>query len=256
MERLAGKNAIVTGAGHGIGRGIALRLAEEGASVVVAYGHDIEKAEETADLIRGLERKVLVTKCDVTLSSDVAKTVEAAIREFGSIDVLVNNAGIARDTPFIDISEEEWDLMLDTHLKGSYLCSQQVARSMIGAGRGGTIINISSIKGSQPVPLALHYSAAKAGLESLTRGTAYELAPYGIRVNAIEPGATVSGMTHPFLAKPDIKKRMLESIPLHRIGTPEDVGNLVVFLASSESDYITGAIIPVDGGVLTAPTVV
>jgi NAD(P)-dependent dehydrogenase (short-subunit alcohol dehydrogenase family) len=254
--RLAEKTAIITGAGYGIGRGIAIRFANEGADIAVGYGHNREKAEETAELVRSTGRQALVIKCNVRSSVEVGSMVDTTLKTLGKIDIMVNNAGIVRVTPFLDISEEEWDTVVGTDLKGCFLCAQRAAQAMVRRGLGGKIINIGSTQGEHPLPGRTHYAAAKTGLLGMARVMAFELAEHAICVNTIEPGATLSEMTRPFLVDSKAEAKMLEGIPMHRLGTPEDIASLAVFLASSESDYITGAVIVVDGGLLTSPNLV
>jgi NAD(P)-dependent dehydrogenase (short-subunit alcohol dehydrogenase family) len=253
---LKDKIAVITGAGYGIGRGIAQRFAEEGADVVVAYGHNADKARETAKLVQDAGRQALMVQCDVTQSAQVNAMVSRTTAEFGRIDILINNAGIARITPFLEISEQEWDYLIDVDLKGPFLCTQAVAREMAKAGYGGKIINIGSVHGHRSLPGRAHYAAAKSGLEGLTKVMAYELAEHRINVNTIGPGATESAMTEPFLHDPATLRFMLENIPWGSIGKPVDIAHLAVFLASDKADYITGVTIYIDGGLLTSPQMV
>lgn len=254
--RLAGKTAIVTGAGYGIGRGIAVRFGMEGACVAIAFGHDREKARETVRLVERAGASAIAVKCDVRRCDEVQDMVDTTLQAFGRVDILVNNAGVGRMTAFLDIPEEEWDVMLDTDLKGSFLCSQRAARAMVAGGKGGRIIHISSTQCEHPLAGMAHYASAKTGLIGLTRVMALELGPYHICVNTIAPGTTESELTRAYLSDPATRARALASIPIGRIGTPEDVAGLAVFLASSESDYVSGSTIYVDGGLLTSPNLV
>ncbi len=244
--RLSGKTAIVTGGGAGIGKGLALRLAEEGADIVIA---DIDEAvaAETAAKIEALGRQARVVKVNVANKAEVEKMVA----QVGRIDILVNNAGVENITPLLDISEAEWDRIMTVNLKGAFLCSQAVARAMIAAGQGGKIINIGSIAGITPPKKEPHYAASKGGVHVLTKQLALELAAHQINVNAVAPGIIRNGLsTHQSLKEPERAKQIEQAIPWQRAGTPLDIANAVLFLASNESDYITGVVLPVDGGVL------
>lgn len=249
--RLSGKVAVVTGGGAGIGKGIALRLAEEGADIVIA---DVDEttARETAAKIEALGRRALVVRTDVSRKDELEAMVQQA-GQLGRIDILVNNAGIENITPLLDISEAEWDRILTINLKGVFLCCQVVAAAMIADQKGGKIINIGSIAGEMPPRREPHYAASKGGTHILTKQLALELAPYKINVNAVAPGIVRNGLsTHQSLKDPERAKQIEQAIPLARAGTPRDIANAVVFLASDEADYITGVVLPVDGGVLIA----
>jgi NAD(P)-dependent dehydrogenase (short-subunit alcohol dehydrogenase family) len=245
--RLPGKTAIVTGGAAGIGRGIALRLAEEGADVVIA---DIDEriARETAVEIEALGRRALVISTDVSRKGQVDAMVAQA-SEFGRPDILVNNAGIEHITPLFDVSEVEWDRTLMINLKGTFLCSQAVARVMIADSGGGKIVNLGSVAAITPPEREPHYSASKGGVHTLTKQLALELGPHGINVNAVAPGIVRNGLgTRHSLADPELAEKIRQNTPLRRIATPRDVANAVLFLASEEANHITGVILPVDGG--------
>lgn len=242
--RLKDKVAIVTGAGQGIGRGIALALAREGAKVVVSDISD--KASEVVKEIEDLGSEALAVKADVRDSGKTEEMAKAAIDKFGRIDILVNNAGIYPFKPLIEMTEGDWDRVLGVNLKGVFNCTKAVLPKMIEQ-KSGSIINISSIAGSVVgYSNLVHYSASKAGMLGFTRAAALELAQYGIRVNAIAPGAVETPGTKALGEEP--LKQIEQTIPLRRIGQPEDIANLVVFLASDESSYITGQLIIADGG--------
>jgi NAD(P)-dependent dehydrogenase (short-subunit alcohol dehydrogenase family) len=245
--RLLGKTAIVTGAAAGNGRAIALRFAEEGADVVVA---DVAEpgARQTARQIEDLGRQALVTGADVSRAADVQRMVRQSVDAFGHIDILVNNAGIETHAAFLDLAEEDWDRVLDINLKGPYLCAQAVARHMVEREIQGSIVNIASINSEVAFAGQAHYVASKGGVRMLTKAMAVELAPYGIRVNAIGPGVIDTTMSAASLGKPEVREWMMDRIPLKRIGQPRDVANAVLFLASEEASYMTGTIIFVDGG--------
>jgi glucose 1-dehydrogenase len=247
--RLSDKVAIITGGGSGIGKGIALRLAEAGADIVIV---DINEgvAVETATKIEALGRRALVVRADIA-RKDELETMVARAGEFGRIDILVNNAGVENITPFLEISEAEWDRILTINLKGAFLCSQVVAAAMVSDQGGGKIINIGSIAGITPPKGEPHYAASKGGVHILTKQLALELAPYKINVNAVAPGIIRNGLsTHQSLADPKRAEQIEQAIPWGRAGTPNDIANAVLFLASKEAAYITGVVLPVDGGIL------
>ena len=239
--KLKNKVAIVTGSSRGIGKAIALAFAREGANVVVNYVRSEDEAKEVVKGIEALNSTGIAIKADISESKDVENMVNKVIEKFGRIDVLVNNAGIgAHLLKGSDI--EKWDKIMDVNLKGVFLCSQAVAKVMLKQ-KSGNIINISSIAGIEPGLSSLYYSISKAGVIMLTKCLALELAPY-VRVNSIAPGYVKTPMMTRALSEEEIVK----SIPLGRLGTPEDIANVAIFLASSDSDYITGQVIVVDGG--------
>jgi NAD(P)-dependent dehydrogenase (short-subunit alcohol dehydrogenase family) len=243
--KLSGKTAIVTGSRRGIGRVIAETLAKEGASVVV-NDIDLADCQAVVEKIRAEGGRALAFKCDVSVKSEVLAMVERAIAEFGKVDILVNNAMVSSFKPFVRVTEEEWDRTLDVNLKGPFLCSQAAARNMIKNG-GGRIINIASVcSGGEggTSPLLAPYTASKGGMKALSEAMAVELADFGINVNAILPGAIDSGVL------PDsLKVKTLKNTPKGRLGTPRDIADLVVYLASPESDFMTGSALIIDGGV-------
>ena len=234
--------AIVTGSGRGIGRVIALKLAESGAAVVVS---DIGNAESVAEEIRGMKRKSLAVTADVSSSADVTKLVEATISAYGRVDILVNNAGIARDQLVLKMSEEDWDNVLTVNLKSVFLCTRAVLRQMIKQ-RYGRIISMSSIVGIVGNPGQANYASAKAGIIGFTRTIAREVASRGITANAIAPGFIDTIMTQKL--EESQKQELQKRIPAGYIGSPEDVAAAVAFLASEEARYITGQVLSVDGG--------
>src|SRR4030042_1800487 len=249
--RVGGKTAIVTGARRGIGRAIALALAREGANVVVG---DIgrEDCQKVVDEIKGLGRRGLALKCDVSSTDDDEGMVRRTVAEFGRVDILVNNAGIISYKPFLELTEEDWDSTLNVNLKGQFLCAQAVAKEMV-KNKWGRIINIASISSGWCViafPLIAHYTASKGGVVALTEALALELTPKGINVNAICPGAIDTDMTKGVKESGQVEQVLLR-IPKGRLGQPEDIASMVVFLASDDSDYISGAAIVIDGGWLT-----
>jgi NAD(P)-dependent dehydrogenase (short-subunit alcohol dehydrogenase family) len=245
--RLQDQIAIVTGAGRGIGQGIALRLAEEGAHVTIA---DVltEGAEGTGQMVRELGRQALVLNVDVSNRLQVDNMVAETLVAFGKVDILVNNAGVMRQKPLVEITEEEWDWMMSINLKGPFLCAQAVVRYFLGAGVKGKIVNIASIESEIVFPDSAPYAASKGGVAMLTKSMAYDLAPHGINVNAVGPGSTDTGRN---FKDPDRLARFQQMIPMRRVATPREIANAVLFLASEEADYVTGHILYVDGGLLT-----
>ena len=245
--RLEGQVAIVTGAGQGIGRAIALTLAKEGAAVVV-NDINLDSAKKVADEIKSLGSQALPIKADVSKADEVNKLVNETLDNCKKIDILVNNAGWSNLIPAIELTETQWDTIVDINLKGQFLCSQAVAKQMFKQKRG-KIVNIAALSGRVAMPGLVAYGASKAGVLQLTRVLAIEWAEYNINVNAVSPGITLTALVEDaFKEKPDILKSYLERIPLKRAAKPEDIANAVLFLASSDADDITGQEITVDGG--------
>lgn len=244
---LDGKVAIVTGAGKGIGKAIAKALAAARARVVV-NDVDLNGAEQVVKDIASSGGKGKVLAADVRSASEVGEMVKNTIQQMGGIDILVNNAGVVARKPAEELTEEEWDKVIDINLKGTFLCSQTAAKAMIQKGNGGKIINLSSIMGTVALPPRVAYCASKGGIVALTKDLAAEWAKYRITVNAIAPGWTITEMTQSYFSQEEVRRFLLDRIPLNRLGQPEDIANLTVFLASVYSDYITGQTIHVDGG--------
>lgn len=242
---LGGKVAVVTGASRGIGRAVALAMAERGCHVVVNYAGNTSAAEETASRVRGLGVRALVIKADVADQEQVNAMMKQVLQEFGRIDILVNNAGITRDNLLPRLQEQDWDAVLNTNLKGAYHCAKAVLRPMLKA-RWGRIINISSVVALSGNPGQSNYAAAKAGLIGFTKSLAREIGSRNITVNAVAPGYIDTDMTAGLTE--ENKSQMLNNIPLGRLGTPEDVAAAVAFLAGGGAGYITGQVIVVDGG--------
>lgn len=245
MGKLDGKSAIVTGASRGIGKEIALYLAKEGAKVAVNYSGSQEKAEAVVEEIKSFGGEAFAVQANVDQSEDVQKLISTTLETFGTIDILVNNAGITRDNLLMRMKEQEWDDVLNTNLKGVFLCTKAVTRQMMKQ-RQGRIINITSIVGVSGNPGQANYVAAKAGVIGLTKSTALELASRNITVNSVAPGFITTDMTD---ALPEeVKTQMLSQIPLAKFGNPEDIAKAVAFLASDDANYITGQTLHVNGG--------
>jgi len=247
--RLKGKRAIVTGGGSGIGRAIARGFAAEGATVVVA-DLDLDRAQETVESIKTEGHSSFGLQVDTGRKNQVEGMVRAAIGQLGGLDTMVCGAGISPMTEFLEISEEEWDRVLDTNLKGLFLCGQAAARHMKDAG-GGCIINITSQLTEVAQPKSAHYVASKGGAKLLTKGMVLDLARFGIRINALAPGLTNTNMTRLDTAEGwSAHEEFMPHIPMGRPGVPEDMIGAAVYLASDESSYVNGATILVDGGYL------
>jgi len=242
---LSNRVAIVTGSGRGIGRAIALRLAEAGANVVVNDIGDAEPVEAVVREIKAMGRQALPVLADVSSASDVERLVEETMAAYGRIDILVNNAGIARDQLLLRMTEEEWDRVISVDLKSVFLCTRAVLKYMVKQ-RWGRIISIASIAGIVGNPGQANYASAKAGIIGFTRTVAKEVASRGITVNAIAPGAIDTEMTQRL--REEWKEELKKRIPLGRLGSPRDVAEAVAFLASEEAGYITGQVLAVDGG--------
>jgi 3-oxoacyl-[acyl-carrier protein] reductase len=246
MGVLDGKIGLVTGAGRGIGQAIAKELAAAGADLALCDVKE-EWLKETMDLVQAMGRKARAYAVDVSVSDQVSATVDRVVADFGRLDVLVNNAGITRDQLMVRMSDEDWDAVLSVNLKGTFLFTRAVARPMMKQ-RVGNIVNIASIIGLIGNPGQCNYAASKAGVIALTKSSAKELASRNIRVNAVAPGFIESKMTE--VLSEEVKKRMLDAIPMKRFGTPEDVAKVVLFLASDASAYITGQVVTVSGGMV------
>ena len=242
-----GKTAIITGGGRGIGRAITLALAQKKFKVVVTYVTGRDCCERTATDVRELGCEALVVQADVTKRESVRQMISTASEKFGTIEVLVNNAGILQQKPFNTISDEDWDTMLATNLKSVFLCSQEIMPVMVRQG-GGSIINISSSGGQLGGMLAVHYAVSKAGVISLTRSLARVGAPDGIRVNCVTPGLIETEMSQKEIHSEVGQQKIGKEIPLRRAGQVEEVATAVAFLACDEASYITGQSINVNGG--------
>jgi NAD(P)-dependent dehydrogenase (short-subunit alcohol dehydrogenase family) len=241
--------AIVTGAATGIGRGIAHCLARRGAAIVVA-DIDAAGAERTAAEIRDIGNSAIALQVDIRNSIDVAAMVDKSLEAFGKIDILVNNAGISGFSPVWQLAAEEWDDVFAVNVKGTFLCTRAVSAQMMQR-KSGKIVNIASVSGMVTKFLyQTHYCASKAAVISFTRAVALELAPYNINVNGISPGVTVSEQTRNLLLDTEDKERILQMVPFHRFGQPENIGEAVAFLVGPNSSFMTGSIVVVDGGMI------
>ena len=250
--KLEDKVAIITGASQGIGSGIALKFAEDGADIVVNYYNNNEMAETVADKIRRLGRKALTVRADVSKSTDVIDMVQKVLDAFGKIDILVNNAGIFIGGEIADLEEEIWDRVMAVNLKGVFLCCQAVGKYMIADNVRGSIVNIASISGRLPELNGNAYSPSKAGVISLSALLAVEWAKYGIRVNSLSPGPVMTPLQQKIYSTPELLEARNRGIPMNRHGEPEEIGKAAVFLASDEASFITGENLSVDGGSLAS----
>lgn len=248
MKRLDGKVAIVTGSNRGIGRGIAVALAKEGCKVVVNSYREDDNARATVEEIKKLGADAIFVKANVTREIDVRDLIEKAVNKFGKLDILVNNAGILVSGTVTTLTEKDWNRQMDVNLKGVFLCTKYAVQQMLKQGKGGRVINISSIAGLVGFPGISAYCASKGGVTELTREVALDCAKYGITVNAIDPGVIVTDMTKGMLEDEATKKMLMENTPVGRFGQPEDIGNAAVFLALDESSFVTGHNLVVDGG--------
>jgi 3-oxoacyl-[acyl-carrier protein] reductase len=242
---LNGRVAVVTGSSRGLGRAIAVKLASLGAKVVVNYYSNSDGANETLRLIRDAGGEAIVMQADVSVFAEAQKLVQTAIDHFGRLDILVNNAGTTRDTLLVRMSEEDWDVVLDTNLKGVFSCCQAAQRTMLRQ-RYGRIVNISSIAGLVGNAGQTNYTASKAGMIGFSKALAKEVGSRNITVNVVAPGYIPTDLSSTI--PPDLLAKGMEVMPLGRPGTPEDIANAVAFLASEEGNYITGQVLAVDGG--------
>jgi NAD(P)-dependent dehydrogenase (short-subunit alcohol dehydrogenase family) len=249
-QALSGRTALVTGAGSGIGRSIAVALGRAGCKVAVNYLDKPKGAEGTVAEVQAVGSEAFTVQGDVSRQNDVTSMIDAVVARWGAIDVLVNNAGVQTWTPFLDVTEAEWDMVIATNLKGCFLCTQAAARQMKAQGRG-SIVNIGSGCNKVPFPGLVAYTASKGGIEMLTKVAAVELGPLGIRVNCVAPGAIEVERTR--LEDADYAGKWSKVAPLRRVGQPEDVAEAVVFLASDKASFVSGQTLWVDGGLFTQP---
>lgn len=248
--RLSGKTALVTGSSQGIGEAVAIRLAEEGADVVVNYRTHPESADQVVDRIKKLGRRSVSIGADLANTEEVRRLLQESIGELGKLDILVNNAGIEKNADFWNVTESDYDRVLSVNLKGVFFATQIFARHLMDTRRPGKVINMSSVHEELPFPHFAPYCVSKGGMKMMTRTLAIELAPFGITFNSIAPGAIETPINTRLLNDPAKLSALLDNIPLNRLGKPADVAGVAAFLASTDADYITGTTIFVDGGLL------
>lgn len=255
--KLKGKVAVITGSDRGIGKSVALRFAREGASIMINYAHNRRAAEEAAEQITQLQIPVAILQADVSVVKDAQRLIEETVKQFGTIDILVNNAGVEHNAPFWEVTEEDYDRVLNLNLKGAFFTTQAFVRQVMKGFNpsktdkipaGKKIINMSSVHQDLPFPGFASYCAAKGGIKMLTRDLSVELGKFNITVNAIAPGAIATDINQKLLANQEQMKALLDQIPLHRMGTPDEVAGIAAFLASSDADYVTGSTYFIDGG--------
>jgi 3-oxoacyl-[acyl-carrier protein] reductase len=244
---LSNKVALVTGGSRGIGREIAIELSKHGVNVAISYINNEEKAQKVIDKIEENGVRGIAVRANVSKEEEVLKMMDIINKELGPIDILVNNAGVTKDNLLIRMKTEDWDKVIETNLKGTYICTKAVARGMMKR-KSGKIINIASVVGISGNLGQSNYSASKAGIIGFTKSIAKELASRKINVNAVAPGFIDTDMTE--ILKEDIKDSIVKNIPMGRIGSPKDIANIVIFLASEKANYITGQVINVDGGMV------
>jgi len=247
---MSGRAALVTGASAGIGSAIALALGADGVAIGVNYHRGGAKARGVVQHITDAGGRAIAIGGDVSRAEDALRMVEEVDRAFGSFDILVNNAGIEHPTPFLELDERGWDLVLGVDLKGPFLCAHAAAKKMIEQGHGGRIVNISSVHEELPMPGNTPYVCAKGGMRMLTRNLALELAPYRIGVVGVGPGAIATPMNNVTLGDPEKKAALMREIPLARVGTAEEVATLVRYLVSDAASYVIGTTVFIDGGLM------
>jgi glucose 1-dehydrogenase len=246
--KLEGKVALVTGSSQGIGAAIALRLAQEGADVVINYRSHPETAEAVKQQVEAVGRRSVAIAADIGSIDSINQLIAGSVAALGQIDLLVNNAGVEKNASFWEVTEHDYDFVLNTNLKGAFFVTQAFVKHLQSRKAPGKIINISSVHEDLPFPHFTAYCMSKGGLKMMTRNLSIELAPFGITINNIAPGAIETPINTALLNDPEKLKALLENIPLNRLGKPNDVSSAVAFLASSDADYITGTTLVVDGG--------
>lgn len=248
--KLEGKVALVTGSSGGIGQAIAIRLAQEGADIVIDYRSHPDGAQETLSKVKAAGRKGVVVKADLSVMSDIRQLITQGIQHFGKLDILVNNAGVEKNASFWEVTEEDYDSVVNVNQKGVFFATQALVQHLIETKRPGKIINISSVHEELPFPHFTSYCVSKGGVKMMMRNLAVELGPLGITINNVAPGAIETPINTKLLNDPKELDALLKNIPLGRLGQPSDVASLVSFLASSDADYVTGTTFFVDGGLL------
>ena len=248
--RLAGKTALVTGSSQGVGEAVALRLAEEGADVIVHYRSHPEGAQSVVERIAKLGRRTVAIQADLSRVTEVQRLIEDGVTQLGPLDIRVNNAGVEKRADFWDFSEADYDFVMDVNLKGVFFTTQAFVRHLLAAKRPGRIINMSSVHEELPFPHFTPYCMSKGGVKMMTRNLAIELAPFGITINSIAPGAVETPINRKLLNDPEKLRALIGNIPLKRLGKSSDIAGVAAFLASSDADYITGTTIVADGGLL------
>jgi glucose 1-dehydrogenase len=248
--RLAGKSVLVTGSSEGIGAAVAARLAQEGADVAINYRSHPQDAQQVLEKIQALGRKSVSIQADLSRLPEMQRLVQESVRALGRLDILVNNAGVEKNADFWNVSEADYDLVLNVNLKGVFFVTQSFVRHLMETKRPGKIINMSSVHEELPFPHFAPYCMSKGGVKMMTRDLAIELAPFGITVNSVAPGAIETPINTKLLHDPAKLNALLSNIPLQRLGQPEDVAGIVAFLASKDADYITGTTLFADGGLL------
>jgi len=247
---LAGQVAVVTGSSSGIGRAIALRLAKDGADVCVNYHAHAGPGEAVKEEIQTIGRRAVAVGADVGKIGDARRLIAETVAQLGRVDILVNNAGIEVKESFLDVTEEHYDAVMAVNLKGAFFCAQAAAQQMIRQGGGGRIVNVSSVHEDLPLPQYSPYAASKGGMRMMMRTICLELAPHGITVNDVAPGAIATPINRQTLSNPTLLQRLLSEIPLNRVGTPEEVAELVACVVSPEAAYVTGSTFVIDGGLM------
>ena len=246
--RLANKVALITGSSQGTGRGIAERFATEGADVVINYSGNVERAQEALHAVEATGRRGLVVQANVGKTADLKKLFATALEHFGQLDILVNNAGVETHAPFWDVTEDDFDKVLNVNLKGTFFATQEFVKHLMATNRRSKIVNISSVHEELPFPNFTAYCASKGGVKMLTRNLSVELGPLGININNIAPRAIETPINTKLLNDSQKLNALLGQIPLRRLGQPGEVSGLAVFLASDDADYVTGSTYYVDGG--------
>jgi glucose 1-dehydrogenase len=255
MPKLAGKNVLITGASSGIGEAIAIRFAQEGANVAINYMSGEDRARAVQDKVKSAaaSAKSMIVKADVSKEEDVVRMVAAVIKEFGSLDVLVNNSGIQKPVPSHELEMSDFDRIIGVNLRGAFMCSREAIRHFLSTGKGGVIVNNSSVHEIIPKPKYVPYSISKGGMENMTKTLALEYSDRNIRVNAVGPGAIVTPINNAWINDPKARGEVESHIPMGRPGTAEEIAGVFAFLASDESSYITGQTLFACGGLTLYP---